>query len=41
MIRKIMTVIAIGASLSVAACHTVRGAGEDLKSTANTVDNAT
>ena len=41
MIRKLMTVMLIGGTIAVAACNTVRGAGEDVKSTANTVDNAT
>jgi predicted small secreted protein len=33
--------ILIGGSLAVAACNTVRGAGDDVKSAANAVDNAT
>ena len=41
MLRKIMTVVAIGASLSVAACNTVRGAATDVNSVANEVDQAT
>ncbi|HMI39687.1 MAG TPA: entericidin EcnA/B family protein [Sphingomicrobium sp.] len=41
MIRKLMTVMLIGGTIAVAACNTVRGAGEDVKSTANAVDNAT
>lgn len=41
MFRKIMTVVLIGGSLSIAACNTVRGAGEDVESAANAVDNAT
>ena len=41
MIRKLMTVMLIGGTIAVAACNTVRGAGEDVKSAANTVDNAT
>ncbi|MFL6738183.1 MAG: entericidin EcnA/B family protein [Sphingomicrobium sp.] len=36
-----MTMVLIGGSIAVAACNTVRGAGEDVKSTANAVDNAT
>jgi predicted small secreted protein len=36
-----MTVVLIGGSLSIAACNTVRGAGEDVESAANAVDNAT
>jgi len=41
MIRKLMTVMLIGGTLAVAACNTVRGAGQDVQSAANTVDNAT
>ena len=41
MVRKVTTVLLIGAGLVMAACNTVRGAGEDVQSAANTVDNAT
>jgi predicted small secreted protein len=41
MLRKIMTMMLIGGSLAIAACNTVRGAGEDVESAANAVDNAT
>jgi predicted small secreted protein len=41
MFRKVVTLIVIGGSLAVAACNTVRGAGDDVKSAANAVDNAT
>ncbi|MCL6739727.1 entericidin EcnA/B family protein [Sphingomonas sp. RB56-2] len=41
MFRKVVTLILIGGSLAVAACNTVRGAGDDVKSAANAVDNAT
>jgi predicted small secreted protein len=41
MLRKIMTMVLIGGSLAIAACNTVRGAGEDVESAANAVDNAT
>jgi len=41
MLRKIVTLVLIGGSLAVAACNTARGAGEDVKSAANAVDNAT
>jgi len=41
MIRKLLTVMLIGGTIAVAACNTVRGTGEDVKSVANTVDNAT
>ena len=40
MLRKITTMVLIGASLSIAACNTVRGAGEDLGSAANATENA-
>lgn len=41
MLRKVMTMVLIGGSLAIAACNTVRGAGDDVKSAANAVDNAT
>lgn len=41
MLRKITTLVLIGASLSIAACNTVRGAARDVNSAANAVDNAT
>ena len=41
MLRKVMTVVLIGGSLAIAACNTVRGAAEDVKSVANEVDNNT
>ena len=42
MIRKTILAIALGAmTLGAAACNTVRGAGEDLQSTANAVDEET
>jgi predicted small secreted protein len=41
MLRKVVTMVLIGAGLTVAACNTVRGAGDDVKSAANAVDNAT
>lgn len=40
MIRKIVTIALIGAGLTAAACNTVRGAGEDVKSVANCTENA-
>jgi predicted small secreted protein len=36
-----MTMVLIGGTLAIAACNTVRGAGEDVQSAANAVDNAT
>ena len=41
MLRKITTMVLIGASLAIAACNTVRGAAEEVNSAANAVDNAT
>ncbi len=41
MIRKLMTVVLIGGSLTVAACNTVRGAAADVNSVANEVDKNT
>jgi predicted small secreted protein len=35
MLRKVMTAMVIGGSVVLAACNTVRGAGEDVKSVAN------
>lgn len=40
MARNIMTLLLAGASLAVAACNTMRGAGEDLQSAANCTENA-
>jgi predicted small secreted protein len=40
MVRKITTMMLIGGSLLIAACNTVRGAGEDLGSAANATENA-
>lgn len=40
MIRKAMTLVLIGSSLAIAACNTVRGAGEDVQSAANATENA-
>lgn len=41
MLRKVMTIVLIGGSLTVAACNTVRGAASDVNSAANAVDKAT
>lgn len=39
MIKKIVLALALsGVALSAAACNTVRGAGDDLESAANTVE---
>jgi len=40
MVRKVTTMLLIGGSLAIAACNTVRGAGEDLGSAANATENA-
>lgn len=40
MLRKVTTMVLIGAGLFVAACNTVRGAGEDVQSVANCTENA-
>ena len=39
MIRKFVTVLLIGGVVAIAACNTVRGAGADLASAANTTEN--
>ncbi len=41
MIRKLLTVAVLGASLAIAACNTVRGAASDVNSVANEVDRNT
>ena len=41
MLRKLVTAVVIGASLTVAACNTVRGAAQDVNSVANEVDENT
>lgn len=42
MIRKTIIAVALGAlTLSAAACNTVRGAGDDLQSAADAVDEET
>jgi predicted small secreted protein len=39
MIQKIAIVALVGASVVLAACNTVRGAGEDVQSAANCTEN--
>ena len=39
MVRKLMTLVLIGGGLAIAACNTVRGAGEDMQSAANCTEN--
>ena len=41
MVRTFVALAAIAASFALAACNTVRGAGQDIESAANTVDDAT
>ena len=39
MLKKLIVAVAVGSiALTAAACNTVRGAGDDLKSSANAVD---
>jgi predicted small secreted protein len=40
MIQKLATAALIGSALVLAACNTVRGAGEDVQSVANCTENA-
>ena len=40
MLRNVMTMVLIGGGLLIAACNTVRGAGEDVQSVANCTENA-
>lgn len=40
MVRKLVTLLGIGAALSIAACNTVRGAAADINSAANATENA-
>jgi entericidin B len=40
--KKLLTALALAGSLiAISACNTVRGAGQDVESAANAVDNAT
>ena len=39
MIRKIATLVLISTGLALAACNTVRGAGQDVQSAANCTEN--
>jgi len=39
MLRKAMTIVLIGCGVAIAACNTVRGAGEDVKSVANCTED--
>lgn len=40
MVRKLVTVVLIGAGVAMAACNTVRGAAADVNSAANCTQNA-
>jgi len=40
MVRKIIAIIALSTSLALAACNTVKGAGEDIKSVGEAGDRA-
>jgi predicted small secreted protein len=40
MVRKLVTFVAVGACLVLAACNTVRGAAADLESAANCTEDA-
>jgi predicted small secreted protein len=40
MARAFVTLVIVAAGLALSACNTVRGAGADLQSAANSVDNA-
>ena len=40
MVRNAITILFVGGALALAACNTVRGAGEDLQSAANCTENA-
>jgi entericidin B len=39
MFRKAVTIMLIGGGLAIAACNTVRGAGQDVKSVANCTED--
>jgi entericidin A len=41
MVRKLVALFTIGASLALAACNTVKGAGEDVESVGEAADKAT
>jgi len=40
MVRKLITLGLVAGTLAIAACNTVRGAGEDVQSVANCTENA-
>ena len=39
MVRKLISLAVVAGALAIAACNTVRGAGEDVKSAANCTEN--
>jgi predicted small secreted protein len=41
MVKKIMVIVALTSGLVLSACNTVRGAGQDVESVANEVDEET
>ncbi|MDT9598061.1 entericidin A/B family lipoprotein [Sphingosinicella rhizophila] len=41
MVRKLITLVALSTGLMLAACNTVRGAGEDIESVGETGDRVT
>ena len=41
MAGRLIALFVVASGLALAGCNTVRGAGEDLQSVANTVDDAT
>ena len=38
MVKKLLVIVAVSSGLVLSACNTVRGAGEDVQSVANGVD---
>ncbi|HEU0311262.1 MAG TPA: entericidin EcnA/B family protein [Sphingomicrobium sp.] len=40
MVRKLTSLLLIAGAMTMTACNTVRGAGEDLQSAANCTENA-
>ena len=41
MVKKLLVLVAVSSGLVLSACNTVRGAGEDVQSVANEVDENT
>jgi len=41
MVKKLLVIVAVSTGLVLSACNTVRGAGEDVQSVANEVDDNT